>query len=164
LKLIQTETTNVEAAALLDALAAVRRALGSEAPLENGESIAIGQFLALRALSVRDRTATELARAISVRLPALTQIVDGLVRRGWVERYDDPSDRRRVCLRLTDSGRDVYLQARHGAEGRMARLIEHLNERERRALFRGLDVLRSALSELGRSASARRSARAPVSK
>lgn len=33
-----------------------------------------------------------------------TGIVDRLVRRGLAERCDDPSDRRRVIVRLTDSG------------------------------------------------------------
>lgn len=148
--MIQLETN--EAAYLLDALAGVRRALGSEVAVgESDESISTNQFLALRALSVRDRTATELARAIGVRLPSLTELSDALVARGWVERYADPADRRRVCLRLTDDGHDVYAHARRRAEDRMSRLIERLSSRERRSLFRGLDALQAALTGLGRS-------------
>lgn len=155
--MIQLETKTDEAARLLDALAAVRRALGSEVAIAGtDEGLSTTQFLALRALSVRDRTASELARAIGVQLPSLTQVADSLVGRAWVERYSDQSDRRRVCLRLTDSGRDAYLLARRSAEDRMSRLIEHLSAREKRSLFRGLDALRLALIEVNRSGSKRR--------
>jgi DNA-binding MarR family transcriptional regulator len=147
--MIQVETN--EAARLLDLLAGVRRALGSEVAVGESETISTNQFLALRALAARDRTATELGRAIGVRLPSLTEVTDTLVARGWVERYGDRADRRRVCLRLTADGNDAYVRARPDAEARMARLIERLGSRERRALFRGLDALQEALAALGRS-------------
>jgi hypothetical protein len=58
-----------------------------------------------------------------------------------------------VCLKLTESGRDVYLQARVSAEQRMSRIIERLSAGERRSLFRGLEALRLALTGIGRSGS-----------
>jgi DNA-binding MarR family transcriptional regulator len=147
--MIQVETN--EAARLLDALAGVRRALGSEVAIGDGdETISTNQFLALRALSVRDRTATELARAIGVRLPSLTEITDALVARDWIERYGDGADRRRVCLRLTGNGRVVYLHSLPNAEERMSRLIGRLSAHERRSLFRGLEALQQILAESSR--------------
>lgn len=134
---------------MLDLLAAVRRVLGPEVPIQpGGEAIATTQFLALRALSTQDRTASELARALGVRLPTLTQLADGLVTRGWIERHDDPQDRRRVRLGLTDSGRDVYLSARECAEDRMGRILDHISPGERKALVKGLEALRGALREI----------------
>jgi DNA-binding MarR family transcriptional regulator len=152
--LIRPETE--EAARLLDLLAGVRRALGSEVALGESEAISTNQFLALRALAARDRTATELGRAIGVRLPSLTAIVDALVARGWVERYGDRADRRRVCLRLTGAGKDAYVRARHGAEDRMSQLLERVSSRDARSLFRGLDALQNALADLRRSGRERR--------
>lgn len=139
----------VDAAHLLDLLAAVRRVLGPEVPVEQGgETIATTQFLALRALANQDRTASELARALGVRLPTLTQLADGLVSRGWIERHDDPDDRRRVRLGLTDPGREIYKSARECAEARMARILEFIEPRERKTLVNGLDALRTALREM----------------
>jgi DNA-binding MarR family transcriptional regulator len=158
--MIRLETE--EAARLLDLLAGVRRALGSEVAVGETETISTNQFLALRALATRDRTATELGRAVGVRLPSLTAIVDTLVARGWVERYGDKADRRRVNLKLTDRGHDAYRRARHSAEDRMSRLLERVSARDGRALFRGLDALQAALTDLrrsGREARGRTSAR-----
>jgi DNA-binding MarR family transcriptional regulator len=140
-----------EAARLLDLLAGVRRALGSEVAVGEGDTISTNQFLALRALAARDRTATELGRAVGVRLPSLTAIVDTLVARGWVERYGDRADRRRVYLKLTALGDDAYVRARHSAEDRMSSLMDRLSGRNRRALLRGLDALQTALIDLRRS-------------
>lgn len=135
---------------MLDLLAAVRRVLGPEVAVQpGGETIATTQFLALRALAAQDRTASDLARALGVRLPTLTQLADGLVTRGWIVRHDDPDDRRRVRLGLTDSGREVYLSARECAEARMDRILEHIPHNERKALVKGLEALRIALRELG---------------
>ena len=114
-----------------------------------GETIATTQFLALRALAAQDRTASDLARTLGVRLPTLTQLADGLVTRGWIERHDDPDDRRRVRLTLTDSGRDTYLSARECAEARMDRILDHIPPSERKALVKGLEALRTALREMG---------------
>src|SRR3954463_15776535 len=102
------ETDATDVARVLDCLPALRRALGTDVPTSpNGETISATQFYAVRALEQRDRTAGELARAISVRLPTLTQIVDALVDRGWIERRDDPADRRKVWLGLTERGREA---------------------------------------------------------
>lgn len=133
-----------DAARLLDSLASVRRALGSEVAVDD-EAISTMQFFALRSLVDRDRTVSDLARAMGVQLSTLTQLVDSLVARRWVQRYDDPSDRRRVCLTLTPAGHELYARARHAAEERMARLLERMTLPERRALLRGLEALRAAM-------------------
>jgi DNA-binding MarR family transcriptional regulator len=147
MKAISEQTS--DPARLLDLLAAVRRVLGPEIAVEpGGEAIATTQFLALRALANQDRTASDLARALGVRLPTLTQLADGLVTRGWIERHDDPDDRRRVRLGLTDSGRQVYRSARECAEARMARILDHIEPSEGKALVRGLEALRGALREM----------------
>lgn len=47
--------------------------------------------------------ATHLGRAQSV----VSEIVDGLARKGLLERERDPADRRRTLVWLTDAGRDA---------------------------------------------------------
>src|SRR5581483_12045400 len=120
-----------------------------------GDTISSTQFYAVRALEHRDRTAGELARAISVRLPTLTQIVDVLVERGWIERRDDPTDRRKVWLALTESGRAAARFAGVAAEDRLRDLMDHMTAPERRALVRGLEALRGAIQLQRRQAPGR---------
>ncbi|MPZ14263.1 MAG: MarR family transcriptional regulator [Chloroflexi bacterium] len=139
-------TLTSDAARVLDCLPAARRALGSEVRGgPEGETITAGQFFALRALVERDRTAGDLARSINVTLPTLTQLTDGLVQRGLVERYADPTDRRKVWLRPTDAGRSTYGRARDGAERRIAAILRALSPSERRALIKGLEAFRAAV-------------------
>lgn len=49
----------------------------------------------------------ELASKMDTTLPATSQIVDRLVKRGLVQRRDDPADRRVVRLHLQDAAREI---------------------------------------------------------
>ena len=52
-------------------------------------------------------TVKELAERLGLSLPGTSRNVDGLLRRGYVERREDEHDRRMKRLRITDAGRDV---------------------------------------------------------
>ena len=52
-------------------------------------------------------SARELAQASGIDAGAMTRLVDRLVSKGLVERARDRSDRRAVCLSLTDAGEAV---------------------------------------------------------
>lgn len=49
----------------------------------------------------------ELQRDVLLSQPALSRMVDRLAERGLVERLEDRTDRRAVCVRLSPAGRDV---------------------------------------------------------
>src|SRR5579871_6413695 len=53
----------------------------------------------------------DLAHRMEVKLPALSQIVDRLAKRGLVERHADPQDRRVVRMALTDLARALVADA-----------------------------------------------------
>jgi DNA-binding MarR family transcriptional regulator len=52
-------------------------------------------------------TVKELAERLGLSLPGTSRNVDGLLRRGYVERREDEHDRRMKRLRITSAGRDV---------------------------------------------------------
>ncbi len=52
----------------------------------------------------------ELRRHVLLSQPALSRLVDRLVRRGLISRQGDPADRRGVRLSLTDAGREKQRQ------------------------------------------------------
>lgn len=59
---------------------------------------------------------TELADIIGVSKSAMTQLIDVLVRRGYVERVPDPHDRRATLIRRTARGWEVNRIARQVVE------------------------------------------------
>ena len=49
----------------------------------------------------------ELSDRLGLSLPGASRIVDALLRRGWLERREDPDDRRMKRVRITAEGRTV---------------------------------------------------------
>jgi DNA-binding MarR family transcriptional regulator len=99
----------------------------------------------------------DLHRHVLLSQPALSRMVDRLVRRGMIDRHPDPADGRGVRLSLTDAGRAVQRQvgrrhARSVARAMTARLRRsELAELE--ALCAKLASGPSAASELTREES-----------
>lgn len=89
-------------------------------------------------------TPTELYRSLLLSSGAMTNRVDRLQERGLVAREDDPADRRRVLVRLTDEGRELIDAAMDAHVGALeAALTEALPAQEQRDELVGL--LRRAL-------------------
>ena len=49
----------------------------------------------------------ELSDRLGLSLPGASRIVDALMRRGWLERREDPDDRRMKRVRITAEGRKI---------------------------------------------------------
>lgn len=73
----------------------------------------------------------------------MTNRVDRLAARGYVQRRPDPADRRGVLVRLTPSGRTIVDAAMADLLEHEAQLLSHLPEQERR---RVADALRTLLT------------------
>lgn len=86
---------------------------------------------------------------------SMTAAVDRLERRGWVEREDDPKDRRVRMVRLTPEGRKTIESLFADHERDMERAVEGLSEEERSELANLLRRLGKSLREVreGREAS-----------
>jgi DNA-binding MarR family transcriptional regulator len=71
--------------------------------------ISITQMKTLHALSEcpREISVKEVSDRLNLSLPGASRIVDALLRRGWVERREDPDDRRMKRIGITDAGRDI---------------------------------------------------------
>jgi DNA-binding MarR family transcriptional regulator len=66
-----------------------------------------------------DCSMTELSQGIQLSRPACTTLVDRLMEEGWVRRYEDPHDRRRVLVVVTDRFTDEFVQHSHGWRQRL---------------------------------------------
>jgi DNA-binding MarR family transcriptional regulator len=71
--------------------------------------ISITQMKTLHALDdcVAEVSVKELADRLGLSLPGASRMVDGLLRRGWIERREDPDDRRMKRVGITAEGRTV---------------------------------------------------------
>jgi DNA-binding MarR family transcriptional regulator len=84
---------------------------------------------------------TELALLSASDRTTLTRSVDQLVTSGVVERHVPANDRRRVLLRLTDAGHELYLRSVETMMGMNAEVIEVVPEAIRRDVVRGLEAI-----------------------
>ena len=85
-------------------------------------------------------TLNQVAEAIGRGAPAVSRSVDALVRAGLVERMQDPHNRRRLALRLTQAGRE-RLSARIAGGAALRNKLERLAQSELRALERAIEIL-----------------------
>lgn len=86
----------------------------------------------------------QLASALGVTLPTVTGIVDRLVEHGLVRREEDPSDRRLVVVRLTESGRALMDRLRSRGRADFAVTLDRLGDDDLRLVARALDLLLTA--------------------
>jgi len=86
-----------------------------------------------------------LAALEQVSPPAITKTVTALETEGLVERVRSGDDRRVVLVRATAHGRALLERGRAGRVRVVAKLLESLNERVRRALARAADIIADLL-------------------
>src|SRR6476646_456520 len=85
-------------------------------------------------------TLNDVAKTVGRGAPAVSRSVDALVRAGLVERTQDPSNRRRLALKLTQAGRD-NLSKRIAGGSALRNKFERLAHSELRALERAIEIL-----------------------
>ncbi|MYT72828.1 MarR family winged helix-turn-helix transcriptional regulator [Streptomyces sp. cg28] len=85
-------------------------------------------------LSAGDATTTELAAHLGVTKQAASQLVDEMVRKGYVERRPHPHDARARLLVLTERGRACTRAAEEAAGEAVLPWVERFGEEQVRAL------------------------------
>ena len=100
-----------------------------------------GRRKLLSAISAAEpATLNQVAKSVGRGAPAVSRSVDSLVRTGLVERTQDPDNRRRLALRLTEKGRAELSSA--GASGSaLLGKLERLAHSELRAVERAIEIL-----------------------
>jgi len=109
------------------------------------QDLPISQFKCLHVIAEAEGLKMlEVSSRMEVGLPAASQIVDRLVKKGLLNRQQDQQDRRVVRLSLSDHAResiDIYRALR---QSRLSEVLEHLSEDELRCATDGLIILASA--------------------
>src|SRR5690242_1870181 len=95
----------------------------------------------LSALSTRPHRITELAEREGITQPGVTQIVNRLEGRGWVERQTDPADGRAVLVALTRPGGEALEGVRAEYRALLHEEMASLDDEEVETLAAAVDVL-----------------------
>jgi len=68
----------------------------------------------------------ELSKQMGLTKSTMTRIVNNLVRDGWVEQVKDRRDRRVVCVRLTQKGKEMAEKLNDSSRGWIGRILKHI--------------------------------------
>lgn len=93
---------------VLDVIPMVMRSLRAEFRSHRGSDLSIPQYRTLMYLRRSPgKSLADVAEHLGITPPSTSKLVDGLVKRGLVDRQDFPVDRRRIVLSLTPAGADL---------------------------------------------------------
>ena len=93
----------------------------------------------------------DVAKAFGVTLPAVTHIVDRLEEKQFLQRTDDPADRRVYLLELTRTGRTL-VEELHGLQMRgVEAVLRRMRADDRQRVIKGLEALVDAAAEAVKS-------------
>jgi DNA-binding MarR family transcriptional regulator len=108
--------------------------------------LTITQLKGLIVLEVRKEvTVGAIAEALGVGRPSASILVEQLVQAKLATRAEDPADRRRSIVCLTDEGRELAARLHRGEEQSMAGVFALLRADELSALTQGLNALTRAM-------------------
>lgn len=107
--------------------------------------VSVAQCVVLQALLEGDLDVSGLAGRSGASVSATTRLVDGLVRRGYVERRRADGDRRRVIVTLTEEGHSEALRLQ-GMTGQTVWSVLSFIPAERRSdVLEALQLVRRAM-------------------
>jgi len=129
---------------VLEVVPLVMRVIRAAMRQASAPTLSVPQFRVLVFINRREQASpTQVAEHIGLTLPSMTKLLDGLVRRGLVQRHAHPSDRRRQVLRLTPQGDRELRVALASAQSHLASLLDTLPEDKRDTVASAMAILRS---------------------
>ena len=109
------------------------------------QGLSFVQFKTLMNLSVADPEEPpylqEISEGLGVSMPSLSRAIDGLVRKGLVSRDEDPEDRRRRRVTLTEAGREISNRFFQSRASSVIEFTSSLSDEQRQALDSAIGLL-----------------------
>lgn len=130
------------AAELMEAMPAIMQFVRTEMRTQREPSLSVPQFRVLAFLSRHPNVSlSEVADHIGITRASASTMVDRLVHKGFVDRQDDPNERRHVMLKLTEIGSDRLEAMRNQTRQSIAALLDELTPNELEQVSAGLALL-----------------------
>lgn len=96
----------------------------------------------VKTLSLKD-----LADILSLDTSTTSRTVDTLVKKTYVQRDNDPNDRRSIKIKLTDSGQKLYQDIENKMNNDFSICFEKIPTNERGNVLHSMDIILNALQE-----------------
>ncbi len=111
-----------------------------------GFDMTMPQIRTLYFLSRGPQRMKDISDHLSRGMPSATSMIDRLVKKAYVERVPDPSDRRVVLCRITDSGLEILDRFSRLGAVRFEAIAEPLTKDDLKKIAPALDLLVEAMA------------------
>jgi len=109
----------------------------------SSRKLSIAQLRTLNFVSKHDLPSLSCAAEfIGLSLPAMSRLVDGLVKTNLLTRRSCDDDRRHIRLAVTDLGQAALDESWKSTHARLAEELAAMTSKERRAISAAMDILR----------------------
>ena len=138
-----SHSTTEAAREVLATVPLIMRAIRAEMRGSREPGLSVPQFRSLGFVHRHPGSSlSDVAEHIGLTLPAMSRLVDGLVKRKLMWRRGDSADRRRLTLGLTPRGSGLLEAARKTAHEALARKVSPLTAPEAAAVVGAMRILR----------------------
>jgi len=111
--------------------------------------VSVAQCVTLQLLLAAPTDSSSLAEQTRVTKGAVTRLIDGLSKRGWVDKSPDENDGRRAVLSLTAAGKKKARDLERLTEQTVDALLAELPRGKRTQVVESIRLLREAAERLG---------------
>jgi MarR family 2-MHQ and catechol resistance regulon transcriptional repressor len=133
------------AALLLEVLPKAMQALRQDLR-SNRNELTLAQFRVLANIWRGGMTNRDLADDLGLSVAAMSRVVQGLNKLGYVSRLENPADRREYFIQITRKGTVVFKEIRQKTKDKVDRQISILTAAEKQSLYDGLLIIAKALT------------------
>lgn len=92
----------------------------------------------------------DLSRLQGVTISTMTRVIDVLVRDGIVERIASPEDRRKVCIQLSEKGKDVAEKLQKCTEEYTRQIFLNIPADQREHIIESMQFLCAAIEQVSK--------------
>jgi DNA-binding MarR family transcriptional regulator len=132
------------AAALLETTPLVMRSIRAEMRRHRASGLSVTQFRSLLFIRRYPGTSlTSIAEHLDLKAPSACTLVDGLAAAGFVNRTPSTVDRRRIEIRLSESGGETLGIAEEATRAFLTRILRERSPQEIEAIHSAMRVLRA---------------------
>lgn len=110
-------------------------------------TVTVQQCYILQVLNDSPKSNSDLASISGSSPSAMTRLIDGLIRSGWVERSPDSQDRRKTLVQLTTSGRAEAERLRGLTETAVAEILSRIPEENQQQVMESIALIKTALEK-----------------
>ena len=104
--------------------------------------ISMTQLTCLNALEKNETISmSELAEELSMSNQQLTKVVDGLVEFGMAERFIDPSNRRKIFVRMSEHGRNTVTSLKREVDRKLSFVLHKMSHEDVDKLYDAIETL-----------------------